>query len=108
MTEIPRSLISRTDLSHPEVRLLTVLYAMCPWWEAHDPFVSPTIEQLAERTGMSESAVKRAIRGACKKTDLERVKRGHLGFRLPPHPEASATAHLCDICDAKAKHRASG
>ncbi len=91
--DVPFHLVADPRLSNGTVRVLMVLYGMCKWASAHDPFVYPSIERIGQMAGgMSRSTVGRALRQAREVGAIERDhKHGHEGFRLTPHPQAKGT-----------------
>ncbi len=107
MTEIPLTILGDASL-HPSVKVvMAALYSFCPWSQAHDPFVYPTVEQLAARAGMSRSAVVRALASARKTGLAQRANDGRLGFKLPPHPRAERS-HATNAGDITQKSQAHG
>lgn len=88
--DVPSHLVADSRLSNGTVRVLMVLYGMCKWEHADDPFVHPSIEYIGQMAGgMSRSSVGRALRQARGFEVIERAHReGHDGFNLTPHPQA--------------------
>lgn len=85
MCEVPQSMVADQTLGHAAFRVLTVLYAMCPWKHASDPFVYPTIATLSQRSGMCNSSVHAALQILKQKGHVRRGHRGgRLGFFLTP------------------------
>jgi DNA-binding MarR family transcriptional regulator len=61
MLTVPQSLASDPDLSHEQFRVLSILYALVPCEERDDPFAWPSIAEIVARSGMTRSAVHRAL-----------------------------------------------
>ncbi len=88
--DVPSDLVADSRLNNGTLRVLMVLYGMCKWEHAHDPFVWPSIESIGLMAGgMSRSTVGRALRQARGIGAIERAhQHGHEGFKLTPHPQA--------------------
>ncbi len=92
MCEIPRGLISDSNLRSSTLRVLNVLYGMCKQEDAHDPFAWPSISCLRQLSGLGKSTVHRALNQAIEYGIAKRERRhGEWGWALAPSTQEKRT-----------------